>query len=151
MNRTVCGECGRTVSLTNNGIIVMHNNKARGGMRCSQSNKYSDIDVGGRRSTPYLHPEPRLVGEPQTQSTSTNRRYPARYQKKLWQSFICAGCGELNWMKGFRMASLLRGRKLTLEQLRCFTCRKEQRPKVRDEMLQAQINLMRRRKELGLK
>lgn len=135
-------DCGKVVSVTNEGMIQRH---WHGGKPCGGSGKYADSIVGKTRETPYLHPEPRLVGEVAVQPDQQRRYTPERFRKRNWTSYNCCECGEQGWIKASRLISIVKRGVYTIETLRCADCRGGRYQESVDAILEARKNLARRK------
>jgi hypothetical protein len=134
-------DCGKVVNILDSGVTANHQSN---GKHCSHSGKYANSILGKKRSTPYLHPEPKLVGESAAQHSPLKNKCLAKFRKTNWDSFSCAGCGVLVWIKAEKLAGILRGGNFKLESMTCWDCRVEGKADIqkgKDELLQARKNL----------
>ncbi len=139
-------DCGKVVSLTSSGRVPMHH---ANGKKCQAVGRYPSSIIHSTRTTPYLHPEPRLVGESLSQQTPIKKKVLKRFRKTNFDTYTCSDCGDLKWIEANKLASILRTGPVTLKTIRCWGCREGTPQKGQDELHEAKINLARRKLEIG--
>ncbi|KKK83982.1 hypothetical protein LCGC14_2787940, partial [marine sediment metagenome] len=145
-----CPGCQRWITISKDGRAAPH--VMSPGKPCPKSKKCIVERPEEKPRTPYYHPEPRLVGEPLIQiAPSEVKHRPFIYRKQSWQSFTCAGCGEVKWILEGTLTAIIRRGTVTFKQLKCWPCREGLLKASDDELTAAITNLARRRRKLKLK